>query len=100
MAHFVGWNAKVPSSVIIKEQTSKLQTHAGAVYTWGHNQDGQLGLGDYQGQAAPTLVEDKGLESHNVVKVSMISCCCGVLANTSWDVEQLPVLQDACGPSV
>ena len=43
---------------------------AGAVYTWGQNQDGQLGLGDCQGRATPTLIEDAGLESRNVVKVA------------------------------
>ena len=91
---------------MIQEQASGLRTHAGAVYTWGHNQDGQLGLGHCQGQATPTLVEDKGLESHDVVKVSTrLFICCGVLADTSLDVEQLPVLQhrqlqNACGPSL
>lgn len=31
-------------------------TDAGAVYTWGHNADGQLGLGDTDRRIVPTLV--------------------------------------------
>ncbi len=72
-------------------------TYAGAVYTWGYNQDGQLGTGDYQGRATPTLVEDRGLESHNVVKVRhKIPHCCSILACE----EQLPASEDACGTQV
>lgn len=46
-----------------------LGCNAGAVYTWGQNQDGQLGLGDCQGRGTPTLIEDTALETQNVVKV-------------------------------
>ena len=47
----------------------------GAVYTWGHNQDGQLGLGDFQGRAEAALVEDTTLEAHHVVKVGASASC-------------------------
>lgn len=44
---------------------------SGAVYTWGHNADGQLGLGDYDGRAVPTLVEDAVMDQHHAMKVAL-----------------------------
>ena len=40
------------------------------MYTWGQNQDGQLGLGDCQGRASPMLIEDAALETQNATKVA------------------------------
>ncbi len=54
-----------------KDAYNVMLCYAGAVYTWGQNQDGQLGLGDCQGRATPMLIEDAVLESQNVVKVPL-----------------------------
>ena len=55
---------------VVIECDTALCCNVGAVYTWGQNQDGQLGLGDCQGRATPTLIEDAALETQNVTQVA------------------------------
>lgn len=43
-------------------------TEDGAVYAWGRNEKGQLGLGDTKDRKCPTLVS--GLSDHRVVKAA------------------------------
>ena len=43
-------------------------TETGAVYAWGRNEKGQLGLGDTKDRKCPTLVE--ALSGYRIVKVA------------------------------
>ena len=43
-------------------------TETGAVYSWGRNDKGQLGLGDTKDRKCPTLVE--ALSGYRVVKIA------------------------------
>ena len=64
------------------------------MYSWGQNQDGQLGLGDCQGRAAPTLIEDAVLESQNVIKVAFTHLR-GYLLHLTLNIEDACRLQEA-----
>lgn len=60
---------------------------AGAVYAWGWNRDGQLGVGDDRDRAEPTLVEADSLAA-DIIKVLQ----CGQLLHThpSCELEDAP----------
>ena len=47
---------------------SVIVSHSGAVYTWGNNNKGQLGLGDTENRAFPTQV--RSLRNQKVCYVS------------------------------
>eukprot|EP00884_Botryococcus_braunii_P023427 jgi/Botrbrau1/9769/Bobra.85_1s0017.2 len=51
---------------------SAVCTESGAVYCWGWNSEGQLGLGHKQSSCLPQLVEEALLDQEHIVKV-----CCG-----------------------
>jgi alpha-tubulin suppressor-like RCC1 family protein len=44
-----------------------------AVYSWGWNSEGQLGLGHTRSMRCPTLVEAPVLEDEDVVKVGALA---------------------------
>ena len=68
--HYLDDTVMSTHGAVAIERNTALCCNVGAVYTWGQNQDGQLGLGDCQGRATPTLIEDAALETHNVTQVA------------------------------
>ncbi|KAK9811274.1 hypothetical protein WJX72_001024 [[Myrmecia] bisecta] len=80
----IGVSAGLGHTVVVSD--------SGAVYAWGWNQDGQLGLGHDYSEEQPQLVESPLLDEAHVVKV-----CCGArhtLALTA-DARTLQTLETA-----
>ena len=51
-------------------------TDSGDVYSWGWNQDGQLGLGDDSSRGEPELLSDAQLEEQCIEQVRYYAACC------------------------
>ena len=51
-------------------------TDSGDVYSWGWNQDGQLGLGDDSSRGEPELLSDAQLEEQCIEQVKMCAAYC------------------------
>ena len=63
-------------------------TDSGDVYSWGWNQDGQLGLGDDRSRGEPELVSHAQLEDAHVAQVNCpdysisVTLCHWMICNT------------------
>ena len=55
----------------------------GFVYTWGENQTGQLGLGDFSTRKLPTKINQLRKK-----RVCMVSCGAGFVAALGKDVPE------------
>jgi len=56
------------TSIAAGEKHSIVSTKGGKIFSFGYNQQGQLGQGNIENQCRPKLVE--GMYGHNVVQVA------------------------------